>query len=95
MTYEITTGNEDGKFDIDTNGGEITVAGALDYETSLSYSLTVEGSDASGNTASVTVDIAVTDVFDAGASRSQPWMGWGRRPIGCRAGKTAASYDAP
>ena len=64
VTYTITTGSEDGKFDIDANSGAITVAAALDYETTPSYTLTVEASDANGNSATATVDIAVTDVFD-------------------------------
>ena len=64
VTYTITAGIGEGKFAIATSTGVITVAGELDYETTPSYTLTVEVSDVSGNTAISTVDIAVTDVFD-------------------------------
>ena len=64
VTYTITAGNEDGKLDIGPTSGAITVAAALDYETTPSYTLSVKASDADGNSAAATVDIAVTDVFD-------------------------------
>ena len=64
VTYTITAGDEDGKFDIGPTSGAITVAAALDYETTPSYTLKVEASDASGNSAAAMVAIAVTDVFD-------------------------------
>ena len=62
VTYTITAGNEDGKLDIGPTSGAITVAAALDYETTPSYTLSVKASDADGNSAAATVDIAVTDV---------------------------------
>ena len=40
----------------------LTVAGALDYETTASYALTLTASDAHGGTATATVAISVTDV---------------------------------
>ena len=64
VTYSITTGNGDGKFVIDESTGEVTVAGALDYETTRSYSLTVEASDGRGGVATATVEIGVTDVVE-------------------------------
>ena len=42
VSYAITSGNGDGKFAIDDETGEITVARRLDYETTPSYTLTVE-----------------------------------------------------
>ena len=60
MAYSITAGN-----------GAITVAAALDYETTSSYTLTVQADAGNGGTASTTVNITVTDVnetADAGAS---------------------------
>ena len=51
VTYTIAAGNGDGKFAIATSIGEITVAGELDYETTVSHTLTVGASDVSGNTA--------------------------------------------
>ena len=62
VTYSIMAGNDDGKFTIDTNTGAITVAGALDYESVTSYTLTVEASDEGGGSATATVEISVTDV---------------------------------
>ena len=61
LTYTIVSGNEDGKFAINTSTGAITVAAALDYDATPSYSLKVDVSDGS-NDASVTVEITVTDV---------------------------------
>ena len=64
VSYSITEGNGDGEFAIDGSTGEVTVAGALDYETTRTYSLTVEASDGNGGTATATVDISVTDVAE-------------------------------
>ena len=62
VTYVITSGNAAGKFAIGRSSGEITVAGALDYETVPSYTLTVEVRDDRDGVATTTVQIAVTDV---------------------------------
>ena len=66
LTYSISAGNAEGKFSINSGTGAITVAGALDYDTAASYSLTVAASDGS-NTATATVTITVTDVVENGA----------------------------
>ena len=50
-------------FDIDSSGA-ITVAGTLDYETTPSYTLTVQAEDDDGDTDTVTVTIIVTDVAE-------------------------------
>ena len=63
ISYSIAAGNEDEKFAIGPSNGQVTVAGALDYETTSSYTLTVEASDGNGGTATVTVTITVTDVM--------------------------------
>ena len=47
VSYAITAGNAAGKFGIATSTGAITVAGALDHESVLSYSLVVEARDGS------------------------------------------------
>ena len=62
LTYEITAGNDDAHFAINLSTGAITTTAALDYETTTSYSLTVQVSEADGGTATATVTITVTDV---------------------------------
>ena len=62
LSYAITAGNAAGKFDVGTNAGTITVAGALDHETVPSYTLTVEVRDNRDGVATTTVQITVTDV---------------------------------
>ena len=64
VAYAITDGNDDGKFAIDSGDGDITVAGALDHETTASYTLTVQASDGRGGTATASVIVTVTDVAD-------------------------------
>ncbi|MYI89601.1 MAG: hypothetical protein F4082_04830 [Gammaproteobacteria bacterium] len=78
LTYSLS-GTDAGSFDIDSNTGQITVGGStvLDYETTASYSMTVEvtdGKDETGasQTASTTdgtisVTVNVTDVKPPGA----------------------------
>ena len=66
LTYSITTGNTGSVFSIDSSG-QITVAGDLDYETTSSYTLTVEVSDGDGETDTATVTITVTDANEAPA----------------------------
>lgn len=61
LSYVITSGN-DGSFAIDSETGEITLASSLDYETSTSYTLTVEVTDAGGLSDTVNVSIEVTDI---------------------------------
>ena len=64
VSYAITTGNADETFAIGEDTGAITVAGALDYEGTRSYSLTVEATDGGGRTDTATVTITVTDVAE-------------------------------
>ena len=62
LTYSIIGGNEDARFSIDDETGAITVAGALNYEATPSYSMTVGAGDGRGGSATAEVEIAVTDV---------------------------------
>ena len=62
VTYTITAGNEAGRFSVGRSSGEIAVASALDYETTQLYRLTVGASDGRGGSATVPVEISVTDV---------------------------------
>ena len=73
VTFAITAGNDAGHVAIDASTGALTVAGALDHETTASYNLTVEaksGGGAATATATVPVTVTVTNVdepptFDA------------------------------
>ncbi len=64
LTYAITGGNTGDVFAIDPTTGAITVAGALDYETTTSYSLMVTVTDGGSTPLSgtATLTITVTDV---------------------------------
>ena len=62
VTYAITAG--DGKFGINADRGRLSVAGELDYETSPSYSLTLQATDGDGATTDVKVSIGVSDVAE-------------------------------
>ncbi len=65
LTYAITGGNTGDVFAINPRTGAITVAGALDYETTASYSLVVtvtDGGRTSRLSDTATLTITVTDV---------------------------------
>ena len=64
ISYTITLGNTGDAFAIGVTTGDITVAAGLDYETTASYTLTVEASDGRGGTATATVTVTVTDVAE-------------------------------
>ncbi len=67
VLYYITAGNGAGAFNISSGHDEadILVWAALDYETTSSYTLTVEARDGkAGGTSSATVEISVTDVAE-------------------------------
>ena len=61
LTYSIIGGDE--LFAID-DGGQITLTGALDYETATSHTITVEARDSAGTTATAKVTINVADAND-------------------------------
>ena len=65
LSYTITAGNEAGKFAIGSADGQVTVAGALDYETAASHTLTVQAGDGNGGADTATVTITVTDANEA------------------------------
>ncbi|XP_027246969.1 protocadherin Fat 1 isoform X3 [Cricetulus griseus] len=66
ITYSIISGNEHGKFSMDSKTGAIFIIENLDYESSHEYYLTVEATD--GGTPSLsdvaTVNINVSDIND-------------------------------
>ena len=57
-----------GRFTIDAITGVVTVAGALDYETSTSHTIRVQALSTDGTTAILDFTIAVTDVNEYGAT---------------------------
>ena len=61
VTYAITDGNDAGKFEVDADSGELSVAGELDYASASFYSLTVQAGDSGEGTSEVTVTIDVAD----------------------------------
>ena len=60
VTYSITGGDDDGNFAIDESTGRITVAGDVSSAAGTSIALTVEATDTSGGSATVTVTVRVT-----------------------------------
>ncbi|MEZ6122857.1 MAG: LamG-like jellyroll fold domain-containing protein [Planctomycetaceae bacterium] len=65
FTFSLTD-NAGGRFAIDSSTGEITVADGslLDYETATSHNVTVEVTDAAGNSYSEAMTIAVDNVLE-------------------------------
>lgn len=66
FTFSLTN-DAGGRFAIDTNTGEISVANGslLDYEVNTSHDVTVEVNDAAGNTYSEAMTIAVNDLVES------------------------------
>lgn len=66
VTYSLTN-NAGGRFAIDATTGVVTVAGALDYETNTSHTITVQASDGHGGTSTQDFTIGVSDVAENAA----------------------------
>ncbi|XP_030594549.1 protocadherin Fat 2 isoform X2 [Archocentrus centrarchus] len=65
IVYRIISGNEDGRFLLDSRTGLMTLVAPLDFEVSREYYLSVEGSRGKSSLSDVTtVVINVTDVND-------------------------------
>ncbi len=62
LRYAITSGNDDGLFNINADSGQITLVGALDYETATSHTLTIQVTDSTGQTGTANLIVAVADV---------------------------------
>ena len=62
ITYSITAGNTNSKFTIGSSTGLIETAGALDYETTSSYTLTITATDEHSATDTTTITVNVGDV---------------------------------
>ncbi len=64
ITYSLDV-NAGGRFAINATSGVVTVAGALDYETTTSHDITVRATSADGSFSTQLFTIAVTDANDA------------------------------
>ncbi len=64
VTYELTD-DVGGKFAIDAQTGEVTVAGELDYETATYHIIVVRATSSSGSTTDEEFYIAVTDADES------------------------------
>ncbi len=64
LTYTMGTTADDGHFAIDSASGQLQTQGTLDYEGKSSYSVTVTATDGGGRSASIAVNVGVTDVAD-------------------------------
>ena len=63
-SWTIVSGNDAGKFALNASTGAITTAGALDYESTTSYTLTVKVNDGAVFSATNTITINVTNIND-------------------------------
>ncbi|XP_016110127.1 protocadherin Fat 4 [Sinocyclocheilus grahami] len=66
VTYNISSGNDDGLFSINSQTGVLSLAKPLDYETKQKHELRVSATDGGwiAKTSYVTVNVLVTDVND-------------------------------
>ena len=63
LTYAILSGNSDNAFALSTSGElSVETVSALDYETTLSFSLEVEVSDGNGGSAQATVTVSLANL---------------------------------
>ena len=92
LTFAITEVSRSDAFAINASTGAITVAGALDYETTAAYTLTVQVSDGS-LTADAEITINVTDVNEAPVITAQtmPFMIEENAAAGTAVGTVAAT----
>lgn len=64
ITYEISEGNEEGRFTINAHSGVVSLAMALDREHTSSYDLTVTSSTVEDKSSDAKILVEVTDVND-------------------------------
>ena len=64
VSYYITAGNAAGTFNIDLHVGDIILMKTLDYETTTSYTLTVEARDGNWGKDTASVTVTVVDVAE-------------------------------
>jgi len=66
-TYQITGGNSEGRFSIDSASGLITVAGEVDFESKPKYQLVVVAGNAAGEAITIHVTITVSNLIETNA----------------------------
>ena len=66
LTYSLGSTAAAGHFTIDSSSGQLQTSGALDYESTDSYALTVTATDGGGLTTSIDVTIKVDDIEETG-----------------------------
>tara|TARA_A100001515_G_scaffold20580_1_gene15362 strand:+ start:27332 stop:31747 length:4416 start_codon:yes stop_codon:yes gene_type:complete len=94
ITYSITAGNTDNKFTINSSNGLIETAGALDYETTSSYTLTVTATDEHNATGTTTITVNVgNDTSDDVPNDPATWVTAGDGSAG--AYKQTIAYAGP
>ena len=65
LSYTIATGNDNAVFDIDSDTGQLSVAGSLDFECKGSYKLEVQVSDRHGQSNVGLITVQIIDAADA------------------------------
>ena len=82
ITYSISSGNDAGKFTINSSTGAITTAASLEYETTTSYTLVIAASDGTLTT-TTSKTINITDIAEAtqytGTANSGTAATWGSK----------------
>ena len=76
LNYAITSGNDDGLFSINADNGQITLIGALDYETATSHTLGVLVTDSVGRTDAAEVVVTVNNVNEHAPIFGAPVYNW-------------------
>ena len=71
ILYEIMSGNEEGTFSLDPGTGSLSLLSSLDFETRSTHGLTVRALGVSGQSATATVLVFVSDINDNTPSFSQ------------------------
>lgn len=99
LTFEITDGNSQEFFDMDSSTGELSVSDSVrnfDYEDQTSYSLSVEVTDQFNETASATITVNITDTSELSVTANldlsaTDYTIWGTDLIGTLLGETSTS----
>ena len=68
LTYSLS-GTDEASFDIGESTGQLMTKAALDYDTKMSYMVTVAATDPDGLTDTIDVTINVTDVDEGSVQR--------------------------